>query len=168
LREQPEFIAEFVESVLAETAPDRGGDLILSHNDVNPSNIVFDGSKLLFLDWDTAALNNHYYDLASISIFARMDTSTCRDLLAAYGEAVEDKLPAGFKHFRRIVAALAGTVSISLALASGYSGDSSVTSFEKATSLGDFYTAMRNGTTSLATGEGKWIFGMALMREGQS
>jgi thiamine kinase-like enzyme len=41
----------------------------LSHDDVNPTNLVYDGNRLLLLDWDNAGKNEPMYDLATISVF---------------------------------------------------------------------------------------------------
>jgi hypothetical protein len=37
------------------------------------------GENLLLLDWDTAAPNDPYYDLAALSVFLRMDEATCEE-----------------------------------------------------------------------------------------
>ena len=43
----PSFVGEAIARVLAETPPACDRAAVFSHNDVNPSNVVFDGSKRL-------------------------------------------------------------------------------------------------------------------------
>lgn len=42
---------------------------VLSHNDFNPTNILYDGDKLWFIDWESAGLNDPYYDIATLLLF---------------------------------------------------------------------------------------------------
>src|ERR1700689_3546683 len=76
--------------------PHRERALVLSHNDINPTNFVYDGRNILFLDWDTAGQNDPFYDLAVVSMFLRMDEGACAKLLAAYDDAPIARLPARF------------------------------------------------------------------------
>lgn len=51
------------------TAP---GDLVASHNDLNPRNILFDGQRLWLVDWESAFLADRYVDIACIAnLFAQ-------------------------------------------------------------------------------------------------
>ena len=50
------------------TAP---GDLVASHNDLNPGNILYDGARLWLVDWESAFLADRYVDLSCIAnVFA--------------------------------------------------------------------------------------------------
>lgn len=69
----PAFVRETVEARCAERAPVSSEPLVMSHNDVNPSNLVFDGKRVMLLDWQTIAPNNAYYDLAAVAMFFRFD-----------------------------------------------------------------------------------------------
>jgi len=42
-------------------------DLVSSHNDLNPNNILFDGKKIWVIDWEAAFQNDRYTDLAIIA-----------------------------------------------------------------------------------------------------
>ncbi|HEX6037434.1 phosphotransferase [Longimicrobium sp.] len=162
----PEFAREMVQGVLAEEAPARGGAPVLSHNDVNPSNFVLDGERLVLLDWDTAAPNDPFFDLATVSVFLRMDGDACRQLLAAYEGEPVDALPAGFAYNRRLVAALAGANFLDLARRGGHPGATGGETAESPASLADIYQRMRAGELNIAGAEGQWAFGLALMKEG--
>ena len=165
----PAFVRQAVESLLAESPPDPGRTLVLSHNDVHPKNLVHDGERLYLMDWDAAGPNNPFYDLATIAVFLGMDGPTCRKLLSAYeGAAWDGPLPARFLHDRRLVAALCGVGFLQFGFRSGYTAGATAASeqtLEAAPTLGEFYQRMRAGTWSLATGEGCWAFGLALVRE---
>jgi aminoglycoside phosphotransferase (APT) family kinase protein len=102
----PAFVGDAVRRVLTEEAPVGERALVLSHNDVNPTNLVYDGENLLLLDWETAGPNDPFYDLAAISVFLRMDEGTCQRLLAAYDGEPVSRLPARFAYSRRLVAVL--------------------------------------------------------------
>jgi aminoglycoside phosphotransferase (APT) family kinase protein len=43
--------------------------LVSSHNDLNPTNILFDGERLWLIDWETAFRNDPLVDVATLTIF---------------------------------------------------------------------------------------------------
>lgn len=63
------------------TAP---GDLVSSHNDLNPGNIVFDGHRLWLIDWEAAFLADRYVDLATIANWFGLDEAGETLLLHTY------------------------------------------------------------------------------------
>jgi len=160
----PAFVGEAVQRVLAEQPPARERALVLSHNDINPPNLVYDGENLLLLDWETAGPNDPLHDLAAISVFLRMDEAACLKLLAAYDGEPASRLPARFAYSRRLVAVLCGTLFLHLASRGGYAGAAGDVTLEATPALGDLYQRMRSGALSVATGEGQWWFGLALVK----
>ena len=48
-----------------ETLPQ---NTVLCHNDLNPKNCIFLNQTLKFIDWEFAALNDCYFDLASVCV----------------------------------------------------------------------------------------------------
>ena len=70
---------------------------MLSHNDVNPGNLLYDEGRLLLVDWDAAGLNDPYFDLATIALFHRMDDQTCLRLLTAHEAEPVAEVPALFR-----------------------------------------------------------------------
>ena len=161
----PAFVGDAVRGLLAEEAPARERALVLSHNDVNPTNLAYDGENLLLLDWETAGPNDPFYDLAAISVFLRMDEGTCQRLLAAYDGEPVSALPAPFAYSRRLVAVLCGATFLHLARQSGHPGASGEETLGSTPSLAEFYQRMRAGLLNIATGEGQWWFGLALIRD---
>ncbi len=160
----PEWVNATVDALFDEVPPPSDRDPVLSHNDLNPSNLVFDGTRLMLLDWQTAAVNDPYYDLALVSVFSRMDADACGRLLTAYaGEAVS-VLPPRFVWSRRMASAVAGTALLWVAGLRGYRG-AAPASVLNAPTMAEVYGAMRAGTLSMDTGEGQWRLGLAAFRE---
>jgi len=164
----PAFVGHAVRGMLAERPPASNRPTVLSHNDVNPTNLVYDGEHLLFFDWDTAGPNDPFYDLATASVFLRMDETTCLRLLSAHDGEPVGLLPGRFNHDRRLAAVLCGTVFLHLARIAGYPGATGPESDDSPLSLGEFYQQMRTGAVSLRAAEGQWAFGLALVKESLS
>jgi thiamine kinase-like enzyme len=162
----PTFVGDAVRRLLAEEAPARERALVLSHNDVNPSNLVHDGETILLLDWDTAGPNDPFYDLAALAVFLRMDEGTCQRLLTAYDGEPVSRLSVRFAYNRRLVAFLAGAAFLHLAHNGGHAGATAEDTLDSTPSLGDFYQRMAAGTLDVGTAEGQWCFGLALMKVG--
>ena len=62
----------------------READLVSSHNDLNPGNIVYDGTRLWLVDWDAAFLADRYVDLATLAGWFTRDAAGEAMLLATY------------------------------------------------------------------------------------
>jgi aminoglycoside phosphotransferase (APT) family kinase protein len=161
----PGFVGDAVRRVIAEEVPGPERAPVLCHNDMNPTNLVYDGEAILLLDWDTAAPNDPFYDLAAIAVFFRMDEPTCRQLLAAYdGEPVAG-LPARLGYHRRLVAVLCGVVFLHLARYHGHAGATGAETLDATPDLGAVYRQMQAGALTPATGDGQWSIGLALVKE---
>ena len=161
----PSFVGDAVERVLAERPPPAERSTVLSHNDMNPTNLVYDGERLLLFDWDMAAPNDPFYDLAAIAVFLRMDDATCQRLLAAHDGAPVNALPPRFVYDRRLVAVLCGAMFLHLARIGGHAGADGTETLETTASLGEFYQRMRAGAVNIASPDGQWAFGLALVKE---
>ncbi|CAN5683842.1 hypothetical protein BH11MYX3_BH11MYX3_43280 [soil metagenome] len=158
----PAFVRGAVQRMLAEEPPARDRALVLSHNDVNPSNVIYDGEHLLLLDWDTAAPNDPLFDLAAISVFLKMDDATCLRLIAVHDDAPISALPARFTYCQRLVAVMCGTAFLHLAQRQGHPGGTPT--FDEAPGVADIHQRIRAGTLNLASAEGQWSFGLALVK----
>jgi len=155
----PAFVGEAIARALATDPPaDRAP--ALCHNDVNPSNLVFDGARLFLLDWDTASVNDPLYDLATVAMFLRMDEPTCLRLISAHDGAPVTVVPPRFIAYRRLVAAMCG--AIFLRMSGAASGPETA---ETVLGLADFYAQLRAGAVSPATPDGMRMFGFALIKE---
>lgn len=163
----PLFVTSAIRELLEEPAPPSERAPVLSHNDVNPTNLVYDGENLLLLDWNSAELNDPCYDLAAISLFLRMDEATCQKLIAAYDARPTAELPARFLYSRRLVGVLCGTVFLHLAQQGGHPGSGDET-LDSTPALSDLYQRLRSGALSMASAAGQWWFGLALIKEGST
>jgi aminoglycoside phosphotransferase (APT) family kinase protein len=161
----PAWIGDVVRRALDEPPPPPDRAPVLSHNDVNPSNLVYDGERVMFLDWDTAGANDPFYDLAAVAVFLRMDDAVSAQLIAAHDQApVAAQLPARFIYLRRMVAALCGSLFLHLAREGGHAGAPGHETFDLAPTLGEVYGGMRAGAISARTPDGQWQFGQALLK----
>lgn len=161
----PAFAGDAVRRVLTEDAPNSGRAPVLSHNDLNPTNLVYDGEAIRILDWASAGPMDPFYDLAVLAVFLRMDEDTGRRLLSAYdGAPFTDPLDR-FRATCRLVAALAGTMQLYLARQMQHAGATGAETLAATLTLGEFYQQMRAGTLRLGTPGGQWAFGLALLKE---
>ena len=70
-------------------------DVRPSHGDLNPGNVLFDGTPYLFVDWFSASPQNLYFDLATCAqLFYFSNEELCSSLLTNYlgHEAAQDEL----------------------------------------------------------------------------
>ena len=64
--ESEEFFARYAE--VAAVYPYDDPEMVASHNDLfKPDNILFDGQRVLLVDWEAAFLNDRYADLAAVA-----------------------------------------------------------------------------------------------------
>jgi len=161
------FARDVIDRVLAETPPPSDRALVLSHNDVNPTNLAYDGDRLILLDWDVAGANDPFYDLAAVAVFFLFDEATCSALIAAHDAAAPAALPPRFLYMRRLVATVCGAMMVHLARQAGHPGAPDTT-LESTSSLPDFYARLRAGAIDISSSEGRWQFGLALLKTATS
>jgi aminoglycoside phosphotransferase (APT) family kinase protein len=81
----------------------------VSHNDVNPMNVIWDGFRTWLLDWDVAGIGHPHYDLATLAMFLRLDDAVAFELAARHdGAPLDDRQRATFRALRLLVAVLCG------------------------------------------------------------
>jgi aminoglycoside phosphotransferase (APT) family kinase protein len=162
----PDFARRAIDRAQAEVPPPRDRPRVLAHNDLNPTNFIYDGEKLLLLDWATAGANDPLYDLAVVAVFLRMDQANSLRLLSAYdNDQPVAQLPARFAYQRRVVAALAGTAQLFIARQLEHPGASAADTFESVLPLGEIYQRLASGALRLGTPEAQWAFGLSLLKE---
>jgi aminoglycoside phosphotransferase (APT) family kinase protein len=162
---RPDFVHEAVQRVLTVAPPARERPLVLGHNDLNPSNLVYDGESIVVVDWAAAGPMDPFYDLAVLGVFLRMDEDTCLRLLAAYDGKPVGTLPDRFRYLRRLAAALAGTMQLYLARQLKHPGAAGPETLAATLALGEFYLQLRDGALKLGTASGQWAFGLSLLKE---
>jgi aminoglycoside phosphotransferase len=161
----PDFAGDAVKRVLAEDPPASERALVLGHNDLNPTNLAYDGEAILMLDWATAGPTDAFYDLAVLSVFLRMDVGTSLRLLSAYDDVRFVGLPDRFIYNRRLAAALIGAFQLYLARQMKHAGATGAETLASTLSLGEFYQQMMSGALKLGTADGQWAFGLAMLKE---
>jgi hypothetical protein len=160
----PRFVGDAAAQVRAMRPPPSADVPVLSHNDLNPTNLAYDGERLVLMDWDAAGPNDPAFDLATVAVFQRMDADACARLHAAYaGDEAAEILPR-FGYFRRLVAMMVGTGFLTFARATGHPGAAPDTLLDSTASLGDFYQRLRSGEIDLGTPDGRFAFGLALVK----
>lgn len=160
----PSFAYEALARALAVPAPVKPRR-VLSHNDVNPTNLAFDGQRVRLLDWAAAAENEEYFDLASAALFLRMEADECLQLLGAYAGGPVTTVPERFTALRRLVGAMVGAIQLRLARAAGHAGATGAETPASIPSLAEVYQRLRTGDLILRAPEGLWTFGLSMMKE---
>jgi aminoglycoside phosphotransferase (APT) family kinase protein len=158
----PTFARAAIDRVRAEPPPPSERPLVLSHNDPNPSNLVFDGERLMLLDWDAAGPNDPFYDLAALALFLCLDDASAGKLIAAHDAAPPAALPLRFTYARRLLAAVCGTMAFQLARRAGHPGGE--LGADDAPTLRAVHAGMSAGSLSLSSSDGLWAFALALVQ----
>lgn len=161
----PGFASQAIDQALAEPRPPATRKPVLSHNDLNPTNFIYDGETIQVVDWAVADRNDPFYDLAVLAVFLRMSHATCLVLLSAYDGHRIAALPAEFVYFRQLVGALAGTAQLNFARRLKHAGARTQDTLDTALSLEDFYRLLQGGQLRLGTAAGHWAFGLSLIKE---
>lgn len=136
----------------------------VSHNDVNPTNFLWDGARAWLVDWEMSGVAHPHYDLATLALFLRLDDAAALGLCARHdGAPLDDTARETFHRLRKLVALLCGLVFCSLV------DDLDVrvaATIADAPALGDVYAAMRSGQIDMQTAYGKASMALALLAAG--
>jgi thiamine kinase-like enzyme len=158
--------AAALEPLLDELSLSLEGDArrVICHNDVNPGNVLWDGSQPWLVDWEVAGLGHPHYDLATLATFLQLDERALFELAALHDGAVLDaSARARLLGLRRLVGLLTGLTF--LGLVDDLNVRPCVTR-QAAPSLGDCYAALRRGEYSMRSPYGAASMGLALLALG--
>lgn len=76
---------------IADVYPRADAELVSSHNDLNPNNVLFNGERAWLIDWELAFANDRYNDIATLMNFFTTDSNDVELILRAYfGDALSD------------------------------------------------------------------------------
>jgi aminoglycoside phosphotransferase (APT) family kinase protein len=135
---------------------------VVSHNDVNPGNVLWDGTRAWLVDWEVAGLGHPYYDLAAFVTFLGLDAETAHGLLAMQEQStLDDQARTTFAALRQLVALAVGNVFLSLV------PDLTIVpapTLPDAPTLADCRAEMRQGALDLQTPRGRAMLGLAFLR----
>lgn len=117
----PATLIERLEAALAQ-----GPSLELQavcHNDLNPTNIIFDSKRLIAIDWDEAKVGDPYYDLGKIAIWHPHDPTFDARFLEAYlGSKPSDKQVQHYSFMKKVATIISGLNLLQAARQFGYEG----------------------------------------------
>ena len=132
--------------------PRNDADLVASHNDLKPQNILFDGNRIWLVDWESAFLNDQYVDLAIVANFFVKDEAQEEAYLRAYfGEPAGEYRRARFYLMRQAVSMFYATLLLLEAARSGLSIDADMT----APDFRDFHQDLISGKIDMTDRRGK-------------
>ena len=70
---------------LFKDIPEDKTDLVFSHNDLNPTNILFNNEDIYFIDWEYSSINSRYYDLSKIINSYNLNNLDINNFFVHYG-----------------------------------------------------------------------------------
>jgi thiamine kinase-like enzyme len=136
---------------------------VLSHGDLNPSNILWDGARAWLIDWDGARLSHPYMDLASMANFLGLPDEPARSLLAMQEQTcIDDGQQETFKACRDLARIAYGCAFLRLI------SDLTLVAFASAARtapLSQCFSRVVDGSMSMASAEGKSSIGAAFFKQ---
>ena len=145
--------------------PRHDPDLVSSHNDLNPGNILFDGKQFWLIDWDAAFQNDRYVDLAiAARPFVVDETQETVYLKAYFGDTLDAYKRARFFLMQQVCHMYYAMIMLKFAAATKPAAVA-VDDNMATPRLRDFHRQIGAGQVSLATYEGKLGYGKTLLNE---
>ena len=155
-------------AAIAQKYPWDDQDKVLSHNDLNPANLVCDGTRLWVIDWDAAYSNDRYVDLATAANFFIQTEAQETEFLQVYFEGeVNEYKRARFYIMRQISRIIYAILLLQVAIRTKPAGHQPDQEMQGNT-LQAFSELMAAGKLSMATPEGQLMYGKAQMNEALS
>lgn len=137
-------------------------ELVSSHNDLNPANVLYDGEKIWLIDWEAGFKNDRYVDLAVVALYFAANEQHIDTFLTAYfGEAPTALQRAKFYLMRQVVFLYYGTIFLRMAAEMKDTHDQDM----KVPTLLEVKKMMSKGEVNLGSYEGKILYGKMLMQE---
>jgi len=76
---------------IADVYPRSDAELVSSHNDLNPNNVLFEGERPWLIDWELAFANDRYNDIGALMNFFTAEPNDVEVILRGYfGDALTD------------------------------------------------------------------------------
>jgi len=93
----------YLYNTLTSAYPRYDPDLVSSHNDLNPSNVLFTGERPWIVDWESAFATDRYVDIAAIAnFFALNEVDEAIVLQTYFGPKLNDYHKARFFLMRQV------------------------------------------------------------------
>lgn len=147
-----------IETVLA-----RDDRLVLSHGDLNPTNILWDGTRVWLVDWDGAGMCHPYMDLATLANFLGLPDTPALGLLAMQEQVpVKMDQQITFKACRDLARIAYGSVFMELV-----PDLTRITfaSLDETATLSQCFARVTTGELNLADDEARGLIGAAFYRQ---
>ena len=121
-------------------------DMVSSHMDLKPDNILFDGHRIWLVDWQAAFLNDRYFDLAvAANCLVKSETDESTYLEHYLGQPADEFQRARFFLMRQFLHVFSASVFLTLG-----SGGQSIASPDHLPSFEEFYRSVWNGEVNFA------------------
>jgi len=142
--------------------PRNDTDLVASHNDLKPQNMIFDGDRIWLVDWEAAFLNDRHADLAIVANFFVKDEAHEEAYLSAYfGEPAGKYRRSRFYLMRQAVSMFYVAFLILLAAKSGIQIDSDM----RAPEFRDYHQRLVSGEIDMATADAQLQYAKVHLNE---
>lgn len=136
---------------------------VFSHGDLNPGNILWDGSQVWFVDWERAQMDHPYMDLATLSNFLSLPDEATLAITAAIENTSVERLTAtqlqnlkALKNYSRLAY---GCVFLSMV------SDLQKADMNSQMSLSQCFAQFAAGKLSLTSDSGRAAVGIAFLRQ---
>jgi aminoglycoside phosphotransferase (APT) family kinase protein len=150
---------------LGENALANDGRRVFSHNDLNPGNLLWDGSKLWMVDWERASLAHPYIDLAMFSVFAILSDNDAVKLLEKQEQGdISDQQRITFLSILNYIRAIYGAVFFRLI---PQLTEVEFASWDDTLSLSQCYARLAKGELNLSVPKEQALFGCAILRQAE-
>lgn len=136
---------------------------VFSHNDVNPANLIWDGSQVWLVDWERAALSHPYLDLATFSAFTILSDEDASGLLS-----IQERSPISADQRRLFLSLLNYVRAIYGAVFLRLIPDLTAVEFmprDTTPTLSECYGLLGRGLLDLRTPAGQAMLGAAILRQ---
>jgi hypothetical protein len=140
-------------------------DLVSSHNDFNPTNVLFSGGKIWIIDWEVAFANDRYVDLACANIFFGAGERGEETLLSTYfGGALNDYHRARFFLMQQVCFMYIAMLFMHLTLKASREGEA-LTANTETVRLQEFHRQLREGRISLTSPREFLLYARVMLNE---
>ena len=163
----PSVFHELMELYAGLTAVYRtaASDRVSSHNDLNPGNVLFDGTRLWLVDWEASFLADRYVDLATVAGWFTHDAAGEDLLLRTYfGGPPTPEQQARFTVMRQVNHVFYGMIMLNGAAAERPGVRLSDTDLS-GPSLGDLRQRLSTGDFTLQAWDDRVAYGKARLSE---
>ena len=138
-------------------------DLVSSHNDLNPNNILFDGKQIWVIDWEAAFQNDRYVDLAILAQpYVNDEQDEAIYLQTYFGEALGEYKKARFFLMQQICRMYYAMIMLKLAAAQKPADHLHDANMDQP-AMAEFGAMLMSGKILLDTYEGKLQYGKILL-----